>query len=323
MTDQIIQSEDVGSEYTLQSIDADTADDLYLTSAGFEERTLTASQSLDADYRAEWGLIYVNSEYFDRANSKRTKAHLRELQDNLEPHCEKVDVIMGSWLEADKQLYSIREGFEDLNGRDELNITVDVTSFNREALLVCFNILYSISDNISSRILYTSPKEYGEWLTKGHRLVRNVIGFAGIQDSNKPTLLIVLSGFEQDRTLNTIEEIEPAKVLLGTGDPPVKEQFLDKNRQQQELVYSRQNIERFQFPADSIEKSYQKVHQLLSENTSEYNIVLCPMSTKLSTLGVWRAARQFQEVQLIYTIPAQYNLDGYSSGSDNLHISWL
>jgi len=134
---------------------------------------------------------------------------------------------------------------------------------------------------------------------------------------------VILSGFEQDRAINTIEEIEPAKVLMGIGDPPTKEPFLDKNKQRQELVLNRQDTERFHFPADSIEGSEKAVGEIISEYSKEYNIILSPMSTKLSTLGMWNAARNSEEVQVIYTVPGEYNLENYSTGVDSIYISWL
>jgi hypothetical protein len=323
MSKQFIGSEQLGSEFTVGQIDSSTPDDLYLTSAGFEERTLTATESLDSEYEADWGIVYVNKEYFKRSNSEVTKTHLKKQKESLEKNCKNVDVLMGSWLEADEQLYTLRDGFQNFAGRDNLNITVDVTSFNRESLLVAFNILYSLSNNITTRVLYVSPEEHGEWLTKGHRLVRNVIGFAGIQNSSKPTLLIILSGFEKDRAVSTIEEIEPGKVLMGIGNPPTKETFLEENLQKQELVLSQQATDRFRFSADSISDSKKDIKEVIQEYTDDYNLVLSPMSTKLSTLGAWGAARESREVQVVYTIPSEYNLKNYSSGSEAMYIDWV
>lgn len=320
MTNKKITSEEIEHNYTTNTISEDCPDDLYFTSAGFEERTLVASETLDPEYEAELGIIYVNSEYFNRPNSEKTEKHLEELQDTLDQFCETVDVIMGSWLEADEQLHTLRDALGELSNKDPLRVTIDVTSFNREALFVSFNILQSLTEDITTRILYVSPEEYGDWLTEGHRKTRNIIGFAGMQNTKKPTLLIILSGFEEMRTLNTIEEVEPAKAMIGTGDPPLKESFLDKNEQNQEAILNRQDTERFEFPADSVNDSYQCIRDLISENVSDYNIILSPMSTKLSTLGTWKAANQFPEVQVIYTIPAKYNLENYSSGYRSMHV---
>lgn len=314
---------EVHDGYTTETIESDTADDLYLTSAGFEDRTLAATDSLDEEYRADWGLIYVNSEYFELPNREKTKEHIEALKSKLKAHCETVDVVKGSWLQASSQVIQLREALSVLAERDSLNITVDVTTFNREALMVAFNILYSLSNNIITRILYISPNEYGDWLSEGHRMVRNVMGFAGLQNSHKPTLLIILSGFEQDRAINTIEAIEPAKLLVGTGNPPIKETFLDKNKERLDLVYSRQSTEYFEFPADSVQGSYERISNLLEEYEGEYNIILSPMSTKISTIGVWKAARKFNRTQVIYTIPGKYNFKDYSTGAETLYVDWI
>lgn len=323
MNEKKINSERFVEEDTISRIDEGEPDDLYFVSAGFEDRALSATESFDSGYEAELGLIYVNKEYFNKSEDCRTKKNLKELEELMEEHCDEVDVIMGSWLEADEQLFSLRQGLQTLDKKDNLDITIDVTTFNREALLVSFNILYSICDDITTRVLYVSPQEHGNWLSKGHQSVRNVIGFAGIQNSSKPTLLAILSGFEENRAMNTIDEIEPAKVCVGVGDPPTKESFLHKNKQRQELILNRQDTDEFNFPADSIQGSHEAVSQLISDYSNEYNIIMSPMSTKLSTLGMWKAVQNSEEVQVVYTIPSEYNLENYSTGTDSMYIGWI
>ncbi|MCO8242962.1 hypothetical protein [Haladaptatus sp. AB643] len=322
MTSQEIPIDD-GEECVIENSIEGESDDLYLVNAGFEERALAATNLLSPSYEADWGIIYVNSEYLMRESAVQTKKHLSELQKELESHCKNVDVVMGSWLEADEQLFSIRDSFEELTDRDSLDITIDVTSFNRESLLVSLNILYSLVNDVNTRILYVSPAKYGDWLSKGHRFVRNIIGFGGIQSSNKPTLLILLTGFETDRAKNVIEEIEPAETLVGFGDNPTERSFLEKNKQEQEKLLARQDTVSFQFSADSIEKSQSQIEKLLKKHNQAYNVVICPMSTKLSTLGVWKAARKYPEAQVVYSLPIEYNIKDYSSGSKTLYVDWI
>lgn len=316
-------SEPIEDTTTIQNPNGNTEDDLFLVSAGFEDRSLEVANMLSSEYSADWGVVYVNSEFLSFPTEEKTKENLRKLQSILSEHCDNVDVIKGGWLEAKEQLQSLRSGLEMFEGRSGLDISIDVTSFNRESLFVALNILYSLNNDVSTRIFYVSPNEYGDWLSKGHRLVRNIIGFGGFQESNRQTLLIILTGFEEDRTLNTIEEIEPAKVLAGKGNPATQPSFLEKNEQEQQKVFSRQDTGIFEFPANDIGGTYEKLVEILDQYTPEYNIVLSPMSTKLSTLGVWKAARKFPECQVTYTIPVKYNLQGYSSGSETLYTCWL
>lgn len=323
MTEKNIPIERLEGGYSIDHVDEDQQDDLFLTSAGFEQRTLKSTQLLDSDYNADLGIIYVNEEYINDVDNNKTKDHVDKLKNNLSYHCNDVDVIEGSWLDAGKQLHSIREGLQPLKRKEKLNITADVTTFNREALLVCFNMLYSVCDEVTARVLYMSPEEYGSWLSKGHRYVRNIVGFAGMQNSRKPTLLMILSGFEKDRAINTIEEIEPAKVLLGIGKPPNKDTFLDKNKERQQLVLDRQDTDKFTFPPGSISGTQDQLEELISEYYNDYNIIVSPMSTKISTLGAWKAARKSGEIQVTYTIPVEYNLEEYSSGIEYMYSGML
>jgi hypothetical protein len=50
--------------------------------------------------------------------------------------------------------------------------------------------------------------------------------------------------------------------------------------------------------------------------SDNYNIVVCPMNTKISTIGVGLAALQNNKIQIAYARAIEYNEAGYSTPSD-------
>lgn len=306
----------------LPTVREDVKDDIFLVCASYEPRTVVAAESLSKQYHSKRAVIYINRELLEGPAKEKTRSNLDQLKAVLASHCDAVITAEGSWLDPICQLSSLREAL--LTGGSgeagEALITLDTTAFNREALLTATALLRTGFPKSRIRALYVSPRDHGEWLSRGFRCIRNVMGFAGTQSSSRPTILTVLSGFEPDRTLKIIEEHEPAKVLLGVGDPPTAERFLRRNISEQRLILARQDVEEFHFPTDDIKGCQEHLERLLGPYLSDYNVILAPMSTKLSTLAVLLLSLDHPEIQITSCVPGEYNIDDYSTGAESLFI---
>ncbi len=317
----------------LSSVTSGAPDDIFLVCASFEPRSSVARQYLAKSYRAKRGIIYVNKEFLNSSQND-TRKNLKRLKSILRPRCDELVVAEGSWLDATQQLASLKKVLltKELRADKATSITIDVTTFNREALIVAIALLRSHLNSSTIRTVYVSPEDMGDWLSSGFRDIRNVIGFSGIQNPSRPTSLVILSGFEPERTSKIIEIHEPSKVFLGIGNPPTEEKFLPRNvleqqksalARQDKLTLSRQKTLRFDFPANDIGACHIALEGLVSELVKESNVVLAPMSSKLSTLSAYLVAEHHPEVQITYCLPGQYNTKDYSKGAGHIFISQL
>jgi hypothetical protein len=306
----------------LSTIRKGTPDDLLCVCASFEPRTTTASECLGENYRAKNGVIYHN---YPEVGSEVVKNNLEKLKELLKPKCDNVTVVEGSLNDPVKQFRAMKKAILEIGQSTSVNtITIDSTTFNREALLVAMALLRTNYPSSTSRILYVSPRKHGEWLTHGFREVRTIIGFPGILRSNRPTILVILTGFEPDRVTKIVEEHSPDKVLLGFGNPPTKQSFLERNiEEQKKTVFSKQEVERFEFPANSIEACHNYLETLLSGCLPVNNIILAPMSTKLSTIGALLTVEAHHEMQLTYCVPGEYNIQDYSRGIRSIFMETI
>lgn len=298
-------------------------DDLFVCCASFEDRSLTAVRCLHKSYFASRGLVYVNAEFAKMHNT--TRSHLYAMIAGLAVRSERIEVSEGSLFDVRLQLEALKTGLSLLQDSDIAyrTVTIDATTFNRESLLLLCGLLSSGETRPAIRVLYTSPMRHGDWLSRGVRKVRNVIGFAGTRDPQLPTALVMLSGFEGERALKIIEEHEPAKLYVGVGDPPTSDEFLSRNVSEQHLVLSRQDVERFYFPANDIDGAYKSISSIITRCEGVFNVVIAPMSTKLSTLAVLRVAVERPEVQVTYCVPGEYNTVDYSVGERRLFVDQL
>lgn len=304
----------------LGCISSGQKDDLFVVCASYEDRSLGVVESLSAEYKCKNSIIYFNPDFMNIFNSDRMKENLEKLKHKLEKHSDNVIVSEGSWLDAKYQLEAIKNSLNQIEIIDSANITVDITTFNREALLVLILLIRSRIKNPYIRSVYTSPINHGEWLTRGFRFIRNVLGFNGLQNSKLSNVLCLLSGFEPDRSLKIIEEHEPSQVLLGIADPPTDKGFLHRNIDEQKLIMARQGVCEFNFPAGDIAGSVSAIEDVLTPYFSNYNIVIAPMSTKPSTIASLIVAEKHQDIQISYCLPGEYNISNYSTGIKKIYI---
>jgi hypothetical protein len=109
-------------------------------------------------------------------------------------------------------------------------------------------------------------------------------------------------------------------VLLGIGDPPTHQQFLQQNLDYQKLVLARQEVEEFRLPVGDIWNCWRHLEGLVGPYLDTHNVVIAPMNTKISTLAVYLAAERHPEIQITYCVPGEYNTKDYSIGINNIFI---
>lgn len=313
------------------------SDDVFITSVSFEDRCLALEKYISSNYSVKLAIIVFNGELVNDSDNNSEHLYVDECRTLVQKNLEKIEEHLGkcsmkiineesSSLDTVKQINIIKkicEQIQDSSDNETINITIDITSFNRDQLITLLYYMRSTMPNSNIRIIYISPIKHGEWLTKGFRDIRNVIGFPGIHRSSLPTALVVLSGFEPDRVLMLIDEHEPSKVLLGFGDPPIKEMFLDLNVSKQKFVLDKQSVENFLFPADQILGCMANLIKVFEELHDYYNIILAPMSTKLSVIASFLATENSPDIQITYCVPSEYNYKLYSSGIEDVFVEML
>lgn len=210
-------------------------------------------------------------------------------------------------------------------------IFVDITTFTHEQLLILVRVLSA--SRIQRRIIfgYTGADQYstntsGEdaWLSKGVSHIRSVLGFPGVLLPSKKSHLILLVGFEYERAKSVIEQYEPTVLSLGLGEPSqsvsekhyeTNQHFFEKVKRFVEIRTSTCSaVETFEFSCiDPISAKRAVLNQV--RRVSQFNTVVCPMNTKISTLGVALAALENRHIQICYSRAITYNETGYSTSS--------
>lgn len=301
---------------------------LFITFASFEARCLTAVSNLP--YEKIGSAVVL----FNRANPNPIITENR-----LAISAKLGDVVKEVAINLNDP-FEIRERVENaLSNIDRMfdQFVIDITTFTHEALAITVDLLSERWPDNAWTILYngagdydTSHKNVDEvWLSKRPSSVRSVLGFSGEMHPSRKLHLFVLVGFEHERAHYAIEIFEPNRITLAKG----------KKKDSVTLAHAETNAHFFKkvdafvkstaatysavkevvfSPTDSV-KTQEIVQQVVSDN-AEFNTVICPMNTKLSTLGVILAAMENPSIQLAYVPVDEYNEAAYATPSEWLTI---
>lgn len=210
-------------------------------------------------------------------------------------------------------------------------ILLDVTTFTHEGLLMIYRVLDSLKREQDKVVLfYMGAKEYSydesdqssKWLSKGVKDLRSIIGYPGYSDPSKKNHLIILVGFEVERTIQVIDKFDFDLVSLsfGSKDNSIGEnhQKINEDRHEQILSFY-SNAKTFNVSLTDPIRTKEQILEYVSQYPG-HNVVIAPMNNKLSTIGAGLAAMENSNIQLFYMQANIYNVEAYSLPGDDYHI---
>lgn len=211
----------------------------------------------------------------------------------------------------------------DLDG--DFSIVLDITSFRREELLILVKAVSKFKNERLNRthFVYSKASSMGPWLSKNVRQVRPVIGYPGVVSNAKKTHLILLAGVEHHRALAIIQAYEPYSISLGMvpEEQSVNPEIYQRNKELRDWLMRHfdQVRQEFDFPATDPADLKHRLGGLLSDLV-DFNVVIAPLNTKLSTLAVGALAVDHPEIQLCYAEVDVYNAGDYSEPSEDIYL---
>jgi hypothetical protein len=206
-----------------------------------------------------------------------------------------------------------------------LNIIVDISTFTRESLIMLIGVLHEHRQSINNLYLVYSPASAmsDEWLSRGFRGLRSVLGFSGEQSSLKPLHIVVMTGFEFERAKFIIDEYEPDLISIGIGDrkESIKSEFYERNKRfVTELVtHYETRVKQFSFSLINPGKVAAELDMHIKQ-FSEYNTVIAPLNNKVSTVGAALYCLKNKHVQICYLPAEEYNTEDYSKPDDTVYL---
>ncbi|AZJ35257.1 hypothetical protein D6T69_06885 [Tenacibaculum singaporense] len=288
--------------------------DLFVCSSGFESRSSFLGSSLNSSKVKDSVVFHLDETYaIANKNIELIKENLKSLRTIIYPKNESIltfDIFYNFFLDY-------------VDEDEKVNVVIDITTFTKEVLLIIFKVvsLQKFADTFIINLVYTPAESYPDWLTKGVREIRSVYGYSGLHYPSKELLLIILNGFENERTEEIINSFEPNGILLGrpTRIDSINDGLSVISDEKYNYINSRYEsliLENFDFSCQDISKTKNLLSELVKKYSQDYNIVISPLNNKVSTLGVASLGIQNEDIQICYASANQYNINSYSKGCD-------
>ena len=307
------------------SIDPNTSDDIFISCISYEPRTIAILEKLDKKYKAEMGVFIINERFKNYENVKNNLKKCDEIikRGNNFFSTLKIFSALENPIKIIIELERIiRENFAH---KDDLSITIDVSTIPRGELLTILYYLRNHKNIQIIRVLYVSPEGYGDWLTEGYIGSTIPPFFEGTKCFDKKTALFILTGFELARPLGLIEDLEPSLIILGSPEPGTSDIFL---KQSQAIVEKLRNnrkvdVEFVKIPANNPINAKKEILSIVKKHSKEHDMYVSVLGPKIELIGSYLAYEEDPTFRMIYPIPLLYNVGDYSNGCRDIYEFFL
>jgi len=288
--------------------------DLFILNAGFEDRSISVIRNLGKSFSS-----YVLICQIDQSG-RETKPQLKETDLAKNNDLYEVELNTKSPIDiADDLISKIKQ--IPIANKKPAKIAIDITCFTHEVLLILLKVVRICIPDCELSLFYTQAKSYDTQNSAAHKKlsfgiseIRSILGYAGTKTPSKTTHLILLAGYEIERALSIISNVEPNTISIGYGNETSIDSSVQKiNFDAASEIIKRsgyENIREFDFPPFDYVGTKTALENIVSLN--DQNIVIVPMNTKISTIGAALLVNDNPKIQLMYGLAEAYNTSNYS-----------
>lgn len=289
-------------------------DDTFIVCTSFEDRTTAVVNKLSKEYKVSKSFVF---KYDEKGKTNLREQNFQRIMNNLSVYSENVYPIICDHHNPLDGMDKFQSLCNDIGiNLDGTNITVDMTTFTKQYLLVLLKFIEKQNPK-SVRLLYTEPEDYSvKWkkpLSYGLIDIVSVPTYGGHFYPEKENLLILQLGYEGDRAYGIWERFNPHKTLILIGRPSFRDSWEGRVEKFNEKLISK-------LPEDSIiyiptldpfEVS-KALDKLIDQYLKRFNIYLSPLGPKPQVTGAYLSIRKHPDVQIIYAIPKSHEEEYFS-----------
>jgi len=190
------------------------------------------------------------------------------------------------------------------------DVTLDITTMSRN---IVWTIIYFLRNKVKTiNIVYHKPQTYAkDWISREPDQPRLLLKHSGIYDLGKETSLIIITGFDEERTKYMLNKYEPKKVYLLVQ---IGAQFdnSDRNNAESHKQICRkyglreEDIILMSIDAYSNDLGFSTIDSAINAE-SESNVILASFGPKPSAVAAYRCYMQHPEIALCYLPCNEYN----------------
>ena len=201
------------------------------------------------------------------------------------------------------------------------SFVLDITTMPREALWITLDMLTEAG--FPGNIFYHRADRHGDWCGCDPDRPHIVPKLGGVPSLDGPTKLLILSGYDEDRSEQLIASFEPDETLI-LFQEGIHSENKEKNENKHRLRFgNRQTICFDSINCYASDWGFARVHEVVSKYAPDSNLILASLGPKTSAVALYRLQRHFPKSSLIYSPCKDYNVD-YSAGiGESLVLDWI
>lgn len=212
-----------------------------------------------------------------------------------------------------KGVNSLLQLVEDMGGINKLSkICLDVTAIESPYIFHLLKILKLKMEITKITVLYTAPltyKKIGDSFLFSHGIdkMKQLDAYAGTEKSGGSKILVILLGFEGNKSIHVHKEMDPRKTIAVIGFPSYGLEMKDISILENKDLLSDpacKNLPMFAAAHDPFQ-TVQILQDILSLHKGQ-NIIISPIGSKPMSLGACIFCLQNDSIRVVYPYPNKY-----------------
>lgn len=294
--------------------------DLFIASISGEERCSRVWNMLnESDMTVNQKIVFYFEEVIQSLGSGGEQKYdeLFDVNDGEKIHSKLYDEI--SCLAALEERLNVDD-------RDISNskILLDISTMTKPYFFIIIKYLINEKKCTSLYLSYTEPQLYyqpqdgGYFFTRGTSRSSDIPAYSGRKDVGKKTALVVLLGFEGERSSEVVRSVDPDITIPVNGFPAYRPEFKDVSMlQNEEILKEPETFSKLRYaPAKDPFETKIVLEEIYTDYHNNYNICISPLGTKPMALGACLFALEHPDVSVIYPYPYKYNFKSSERYSD-------
>lgn len=280
-----------------------------ITLASWEDRFYLGFEKTLKESKPAKVLMFYYAEYEQRTDANRKK---------VKAFCKKHGITV---LEAriyfefpDRTWLIIRE----LLGKEKIDakkVLIDITTMPRDAIYAILSFLQYYGADVN--YVYYRPKKYNsDWLSRDPGQPRLVFKHSGIARLGCKTVLVIMTGFDAERTDQLINYFEPDIAFLGFQKGKQFENYKQNIKRHKEFLVrwkAKTTVNIFSLDAYSKDHGYKILENKIKKYLDDSNIIVSSLGPKPSAVALYRLCKKKPTIAIAYVPSREFNLD-YSQG---------
>lgn len=280
--------------------------DAVITFASWEDRFYLGLEKDLRVYSTKEINMYYYKEYASRTEDNRNKVQKLCLKKKINLKATEI----ASKTPADTwRVYENRINAKEWAAK---NVLVDISTMPRDSIWSIFFFLEKAGAKIN--YIYYKPQHYNkDWLSRDPEKPRLIFKHSGVAKLGYQTGLVIVTGFDPDRTLQLINFFEPKLILLGIQTGSQFESNKLNLKAHKSILIGQHNIETFKVDAYSKDHGQRVIERVVNKYLDEYNIIMSSLGPKPSAVALYKVCKKYPEIALAYAPSREFNID-YSHG---------